>query len=91
MVWALGSAAGAAVIAIPDFAARVFSFPRTHVPSPVDLIGAIILMAAWLPVVALIWSSRASLHGFGASLAGLLALVGLLAVTISRDMGAVVQ
>ena len=50
-------------------------------------------MAAWLPVVVLILSSRASLHGFGASLAGLLVLVGLahLAVTISLDMGAVVQ
>ena len=87
--WLLGSAAGAAVIALPDSDDRVVSISQTHGPSLVDLIGMIIVLVAWLPVVALLWSHRALLRGRAARLAAWLVVVGtvLLVITIGYDLG----
>jgi len=89
LVWLVGSATGGLLLALPDSGPRLFSFSRTHGPSPVDFLGMIIAVAAWLPVVWLIWRRRSALRGgAGAGSAGL-ALVGvlLLAVTIGGDLG----
>ncbi len=88
-LWALGSLAGALVVALPDSDDRVLSFSRTHGPSLVDLIGVGILIAAWLPVAALLWSARAAVRGAAAAGAAVLVAAGvpLLAVSITGDTG----
>ena len=88
-MWLAGSAVGGAVLALPDEGPRIFSFSRTHGPSAVDLVGMLVLVAAWVPVALLLWSERASLRGGWSRGAAVLAVVGttLLVVTISRDLG----
>ena len=90
VVWAVGSAVGATLIALPDSDVRVFSLSQTHGPSMVDLIGMIIIVVAWIPVPALIWSHRNALRGRPARLLTLLVVVGAvaLAVAIHYDLGA---
>ena len=87
-MWLAGSAVGGAVLALPDEGPRIFSFSRTHGPSAVDLVGMLVLVAAWVPVALLLWSERASLRGGWSRGAAVLAVVGttLLVVTISRDL-----
>ena len=58
-VWAICSALGAAVVALPDSGHRLFSLSRAHGPSPVDALGAIVLVAGWLVFVAALWRRRA--------------------------------
>lgn len=87
--WFLGSLVGAHVVALPDDDARVFSLSRTHGPSPLDLLGVGVLIAAWLPVAALLWSSSAAVRGRWAVGTAGLGLTGLLllGITIARDSG----
>ena len=88
-VWAIGSAVGAAILALPDANNRVFSLSETHGPSPVDLVGLVIVVAAWVPIAAVLWLRRKSLTGAGAWTAFVLAAVGaaMLVVTIGFDLG----
>ena len=63
---------------------------RAHGPSLVDGLGMVILIAAWVPLVALLWSSLSALRcgfGFGAATLAVGGAV-LLAVTIGGDTGA---
>jgi hypothetical protein len=87
--WLLGSVVGASIIAVPDSDERVFSFSQSHGPSRVDVVGMVILGIVWLPVVALLWSHRASLRGRWARLAAGLLVTGavLLVITIGLDLG----
>lgn len=87
-VWLAGSAVGALVIALPDSDERVMSFSRTHGPSAVDLLGVVVLLAAWAPVAATLWSSRAELIGRPGRRSGVLAVVGSawLVVTVATDV-----
>ncbi|SCF27838.1 hypothetical protein GA0074695_5090 [Micromonospora viridifaciens] len=89
LVWLVGSALGGLLLALPDSGPRLFSFSRTHGPSLVDLLGMVIAVVAWLPVVWLIWRHRSALRDRTGRLAAGLALVGvvLLAVTIRADLG----
>jgi hypothetical protein len=89
-MWVAGSAAGVAVLALPDAGPRVVSFSETHGPSAVDLAGMALLIGAWIPVAALIWSERASLHGRLGRRAALVGAVGAaaLVLTIGHDLGA---
>ncbi len=59
LVWAILSAIGAAVVALPDGDNRLFSLSRAHGPSPVDALGALVLVAGWLVFVAALWRRRA--------------------------------
>ena len=88
-VWAIGSAVGAAILALPDANDRVFSLSETHGPSPVDLVGLVIVVAAWVPIAGVIWVRRKSLTGPGAWTAFVLTAVGvaMLVVTIGFDLG----
>jgi hypothetical protein len=87
-LWVAGSALGVAVLVLPDAGPRVFSFSETHGPSAVDVVGMGILVGAWLPTAALIWTGRRTLGGRG-RLPAVLAAVGvaLLVVTIAWDLG----
>jgi hypothetical protein len=89
LAWVAGSAAGVLVMSLPERGDRVFSFSATHGPSVVDLIGVGLLVAAWLPVVALLWSGRGCLRSRAGLCAGTLAAVGLgvLSVSIAGDTG----
>lgn len=91
VVWVAGSAVGAAVLALPDSGNRVFSFSRTHGPSPLDLVGLVILLVVWVPVAAVLWRDRRHLRGTTARVAGVLAVTGAVAlvVTIGGDLGAI--
>ncbi|HVF04971.1 MAG TPA: hypothetical protein VNA20_09035 [Frankiaceae bacterium] len=88
-LWLAGSAAGAALVALPDDDRRVLSLSETHGPSAVDLAGTLILLAAWLPVPVTLWRQRARVPGRVWRLAALLAVTGAaaLVVTIRGDLG----
>jgi len=88
--WLLGSAVGVVVVALPDNDTRVLTLSRAHGPSLVDGLGMVILIAAWVPLVALLWSSLSALRcgfGFGAATLAVGGAV-LLVVTIGGDTGA---
>ncbi|MEU2615348.1 hypothetical protein ABZ570_27795 [Micromonospora sp. NPDC007271] len=89
LVWLVGSAAVGLLIALPDSGPRLFSFSRTHGPSLVDLLGMVVAVVAWLPVVWLIWRHRSALRDPAGRLSAGLAVAGviLLTVTIRGDLG----
>ena len=58
-VWVVLSAIGGAVVALPDSDHRLFSLSRAHGPSPVDAVGALVLVAGWLVFAAALWRCRA--------------------------------
>ena len=88
VIWIAGSIIGALVVAVPDDDARIFSLSPSHGPSAVDLLGIAIMVVAWLPIVALLWTARSALRGKWAVIAALLAAAGLLVllVSIAADM-----
>lgn len=88
--WLLGAAVGVVVIALPDDDTRILPLSRAHGPSVVNGLGVAILIGAWAPILALLWSSRSALRGAPGVGAATLAVAGgvLLAVTIRRDTGA---
>ena len=87
-LWLAGSALGVAVLALPDTGPRVFSFSEAHGPSAVDVVGIMVLVGAWLPVAALIWSGRRTLGRRGCLPAVMAATgVALLVVTIALNLG----
>jgi phosphoribosylcarboxyaminoimidazole (NCAIR) mutase len=88
VIWLLGSAAGAAVIALPDSGNRVFSFSATHGPSPLDLAGMVALFAAWLPVLGVLVRERRLLRGHPVELSVVILAVAALTATIRLDAGA---
>jgi hypothetical protein len=87
--WLVGSAVGAVVVALPDPDNRVFSLSRTHGPSPLDLVGVVILIGCWLPVAAMLPRLWRAVPRATARLAAILALVGALGLTltIGADLG----
>jgi hypothetical protein len=89
LLWLVGSAVGVLMVALPDDD-RVFSISETHGPSLVDLFGIAVLIGAWVPIVALLWSQRRMLRRRERALAAAAALVGavVLVVTIALDLGA---
>jgi Na+/pantothenate symporter len=85
--WLFGSLAGALVVAVPDDGRRIFSLSATHGPSAGDLLGVAILLAAWLPIVHLLWIARTSIGRRWAMAATLLAAIGLLALVMAVAKG----
>jgi hypothetical protein len=89
-LWMLGSAVGVLIIGLPDNDDRLFSIAEAHGPSFVDLVGVTLIIGAWLPVVAALWSRRGMLPRrenavvVGAASAGAVVVV----VTIALDIGA---
>lgn len=89
MLWLGGSALGGAIVALPDAGGRVFSLSESHGPSAVDLVGVAVLLAGWLPVPALLWSSRRVLRPQARWLAtAAVTGVAVLVATIMADLGA---
>ena len=90
-VWLIGSLVGAAIIALPDSDDRLFSLSRTHGPSPVDLLGMLVLLVVWTPVPVILWRRRHALHGRAAAAIAVLAVAGVvgLVVTVGLDLGPV--
>jgi hypothetical protein len=87
-LWVAGSALGVAVLVLPDTGPRVFSFSESHGPSAVDAVGMSILVAAWLPIAALIWTGRSRLGDRGRLLGVVTALgVAVLLGAIGWDLG----
>ncbi|WP_448626776.1 hypothetical protein [Geodermatophilus sp. URMC 64] len=89
-LWMAGSAVGVAVIAVPDTGPRVFSLSAGHGPSALDLLGVVVVVAAWLPVPLLLCSRSGPWRGAAGRvvLAAVVVGVGLLWLTITRDLGA---
>ena len=87
--WVVGSAVGGLLVALPDDDDRVVSISATHGPSAVDLVGTLVLLAAWAPVPVTLWRCRAAVGRRVWRLALPLAALGLvaLAVTIRFDIG----
>ena len=91
LVWAVLSAIGAAVVALPDGDNRLFSLSRAHGPSPVDALGALVLIAGWLVFAAALWRRRARLaHRAGTPFPGATVFVlglgaGLLVASAAGD------
>ena len=89
LLWLAGSTIGAIVVALPDSDNRVFSLSRTHGPSPLDLVGVVILVGCWLPAAAMLPRLWRSVPRATAGFAAVLALVGSLGLilTIGADLG----
>ena len=49
---------GVVLIALPDSGPRLFSFSREHGPGPVDALGALLLILAWLLLARQTWLRR---------------------------------
>jgi hypothetical protein len=88
-LWAVGSAVGAVVVALPDSDQRVFSFSTTHGPSPIDLLGVAVLVGCWLPIAVVLPSSWRAMPAVRARFAAACAVLGAaaLVVTIGADLG----
>ncbi len=88
-LWVAGSVVGAAIVALPDSGERVFSFSRTHGPSPLDLLGVAVLVGSWLPIAVLMPSLWRASGGAPARSAAAIAILGAaaLVITIRADMG----
>lgn len=91
VLWLAGSLVGATIIALPDSDERLFSLSRTHGPSPVDLLGVLVLLVVWLPIPAILWRRRRALHGGAARVIAVLAVAGVvgLVATVGFDLGRV--
>jgi hypothetical protein len=87
--WLAGSALGAGIVALPDDDDRVLSLSATHGPSAVDLVGTLVLVAAWLPVPATLWRRRDRVPRRTWLAASALLVVGVvwLVTTIGLDAG----
>lgn len=87
--WLFGSGVGGMIVALPDSGERVFSLSETHGPSPLDLVGVVVLLGSWLPVAVLLPSLWLMAKRGTAWAAGVLAMLGLVAliVTIGADLG----
>lgn len=72
-------AAGVTVITLANDDTRLVSISRTHGPSVVEAFGVALLLAAWLLLLAGIWTRRAHLPRDGrfVALSGMLLIVGL--------------
>ena len=88
--WAVGSAVGAAVVALPDDGPRLVSLSRTHGPSLLDAGGILVLLAAWVPVLVVLWAGRALLAGRPGGVPAALGVVGavVLVASVAGDTGA---
>lgn len=88
--WLAGSGLGAAVVALPDGGPRLVSLSRTHGPSLLDAAGIVVLLAAWVPVLAVLWAGRALLAGRPGVVPAVLAAVGcaVLVASVVGDTGA---
>ena len=80
---------GAVVVALPDSDQRVFSFSRTHGPSPLDLLGVAVLVGCWLPIAVVLPPSWRAMDAVRARFAAACAVLGAaaLVVTIGADLG----
>jgi hypothetical protein len=58
LVWLVCSVLGAVVIALPDSDQRVFSLSAAHGPSPVDLLGVLLMLAGWTLFLRALWLAR---------------------------------
>ena len=91
LVWAILWAIGTAVVALPDSDNRLFSLSRAHGPSPVDALGAIVMIAGWLVFLAALWRRRARIAGRAGTPAGGAATftlglgAGLLVASVAGD------
>ncbi len=56
--WAVCSAIGAAIIALPDDGPRLISFSEAHGPSALDAFGICFLLVGWAAFLAAIWRRR---------------------------------
>ena len=83
MLWILGSMLGALLVYLPDDNRRIFSLSDMHGPAAVDMIGIVILLAAWLPILMLLWRARAIIRGLWAVTAVILGGAGLLLLGLS--------
>ena len=83
IVWLVGSVVGVAIVALPDSDDRLFSLSRTHGPSPVDVLGMLVLLAAWIPIPAALWRRRQAIHGGAAVAITVLAVAGVVGLTVA--------
>lgn len=90
-VWCALVAGGVALMALPDDDVRVFTISRTHGPAALDAVGIVLVLVAWVLLVAGVWTRRSRLprHAgwwarIGASLVGGL---GLVAWSVLGDRG----
>jgi len=91
-VWAAANVVGGAVLALPDDGPRLFSFSRTHGPSALDGVGAIMLLAGWIVLDGAVVARREAIRALGKRriwLAAAVAVVGVavLVPTIAFDLG----
>ena len=59
--WALCSALGTVLVALPDDGPRLVSLSRTHGPSALDVLGIVTLLAGWGALDQALWSQRKGL------------------------------
>jgi hypothetical protein len=92
-VWAAANLVGGLLIALPDTGPRLFSLSRTHGPSALDAIGAVLVLIGWVGLDAFVVARRDRLRATSrtarvSASVGLAAGVAVLLPTISLDLGA---
>ena len=59
--WAVLTAVGALIVALPDDGRRLVSFSQAHGPSRLDALGIGVLLAGWAAFLAALWRRRGRL------------------------------
>jgi len=90
--WAVANAVGGLLVGVPDRGPRLFSLSRTHGPSLVDAVGALVLLFGWVALDAAVLRRRGRLREArrwlrAARVAGLIAGAGILVPAIALDLG----
>lgn len=90
-VWCALVAGGVAMMALPDDDVRVFTISRTHGPAALDAVGIVLVLVAWVLLLAGVWTRRSRLPrqaGWWATIgASLVGGLGLVAWSVLADRG----
>lgn len=91
VAWALLTAVGGLVIALPDGGPRLVSFSRTHGPSLLDAVGIVLILLGWSVLWRTLWTYRhfmpRSRRWRVTALGVLVVAVGVCAWSITTDSG----
>ncbi len=91
--WARMSVLGGFVLAPPDRGERVVSLTGAHGPSLLDLVGIVVLVVGWLPLVVMLWCRRARLRQKCGPVLGVFAVfpldrsLGLVVTSVLSELG----
>jgi len=93
VVLIVANVVGSGLMALPDEGPRLFSFSRTHGPSALDAVGAVILLVGWIALYGAILARRHAVRALGRTrqlvfVGAMVIGIAILVPTIALDLGA---